>query len=251
MITPLYRKLFSLLLKKQLAKNFAAYCTGEGFTPEQVTKLISQNSVFYTAKLMGELERATAYLKNKIPWLDLVTWSFLVAMMTCAVAVSLRSYSAYALPIALACAMVAFGILAFLLAISTKMFDATLDEGGVRSPAASISVQVPLFLIQVLLGISLFMVGVLTLSASSLISGFAILAMSTITQYTAMSNFIFLFESRVLPHEEVREFLKATPGLYTRESKAWLLEEAMEGGSLRIGALQKLQSFEVEDSNLE
>lgn len=251
MITPLYRTVFSLLLKKQLAKNFAAYCVGEGFTPEQVAKLISQNSVFYTAKLMGELGRATAHLKNRLPWLDLASWSFLVALMACAAAVSLRSYSTYALPIALACATVAFGILAFLLVISTKMFDTTLDEGFVPSPATSISIQVPLCLIQVLLGISLFMVGVLTLSASSLVSGFAILAMSTITQYSAMSNFIFLFESRVLPYEEVREFLKATPGLYTRASKAWLLEEAMEGGSLRIGALQKLQSFEVEDTDLE
>lgn len=244
MITLLYRKIFAFTLQKQLAKNFAYFCAGKSMTAEQQAMLTEQNTSFYSSKMKAEFDQATAELKNRQPWLDLVSWAYLIAAFVCSGAVIVGSYSNLALPIALVAGMIGFGIITFLLVTSTKLFNVPLDESRIRSPASSIAVQIPLCLIQILLGIGLLMIGALTHNVSSIISAIAILGMSGVMQYTAMSNFLVLFESRPLAYEETKEFLKATPGLYTRTAKAWLLDESMEGATLNIGSLQRLQGFD-------
>lgn len=243
MITPLYRKVFELILKKQLRRNFACFCAGQAMTDAQASKLISQNEAFYTAKMKEELASGMALIKRRLPWLDLASWSFVLSLVVCASCMLLMTYSELAMPFMLASAALCFGVVTTLLLFGIKIHEVTIDEGTIRRPASAISVQMPLFLIQAMLGASLCVVGALTHSFSSVISGSAVLTMSAVTQYAAMSNFLMLFESRDLTYEETREFLQATPGLYSRDSKAWLLEESMEGASLKIGTLQRLQSF--------
>lgn len=244
MITLLYRKIFAFTLKKQLARNFAYFCAGKSMTAEQRSLLIEQNTSFYTSKMMGELDKATADLKKRLPWLDLAAWGFLLAGLVCIGAVTARSLTDLSLPIALGSGTIGFAIITLLLVKSTNLFNTTLDENRIRSPASSIEVQIPLCLIQILLGVALLMVGALTHNVSSIISSIAILSMSIVTQYTGMSNFLIMFESRPLSYEETREFLSATPGLYTRAAKAWLLDESMEGATLNVGSLQRLQDFD-------
>lgn len=244
MITFLYRKVFAFTLKKQLAKSFLYFCAGKSLTPDQKALVIDQNTAFYTSKMHSELENALAALKGRMPWLDLASWAYLIAAMVCVSAVITKPHTDLTLTIALAAGATGFAILMLLLVASTKLFNVTIDERQIRSPSSSIAIQIPLCLIQILLGVSLLMVGSLTHNVSSVISSMAILGMSIVTQYASMSNFLMMFESRPLAYEETREFLKATPGLYTRTAKAWLLDESMEGVTLNIGSLQRLQDFD-------
>lgn len=245
MITLLYRKIFAITLKKQLARNFAYFCAGRSMTPEQRAMVINKNTSFYTSKMMDELSLAFNDLKRRIPWLDLASWTYLVSALACIGALAVTTQSNLTIIIALVSGTIGFGIVMLLLLRSTGMFNETLDEDAIRTLASSISIQIPLCLIQILLGVSLAIVGSLTHNISTIISGMAIMAMIAVTQYTTMSNFLRMFETRTLNYDETKEFLKATLGLYNRDAKAWLPEESMEGGKINIDCLQRLQGFEA------
>ncbi|MBI6882427.1 hypothetical protein [Pseudomonas putida] len=242
MITKLYRKLFTHLLTKQLRKKFLCYSAGRSMNLEQHNQVIGLNQRFYETKLMAELETALSEVKHETPWLEVCAWVYAVCAVLCCVCLMVPTDSIIPRLGALTLGGISFGIVIWLLLRATSLFQPErVERLELSSPAACISIQIPLALIQILLAIGLIIVGGFTHSASSLISGTTLIIMSYVTQYTAMSNYIRRFEVVPLDPAGVREFVKATQELYSRASKTWLLNESMEGASLNIGAIQGLQ----------
>lgn len=245
MITRLYRRIFELTMKKRLSKNFEMFCAGRGFSSDQEAQINELNTRFYSSKMQVELDLALAEIKSQMPWIDKLSWSYAACVCLCILTILCFELTGLARVFVLACGGVGFCIVIFLLCKTMGVLNGTIDAGRAQSPAASIAFQIPLTLLQILLSLSLLIVGAFTHNISMLISGISIIMVGALTQYTSMGHFLTAFESRLVSYKETNEFLKATPGLYTYAAKAWLLSESMDGSILNIGTLQHLQDFEV------
>jgi hypothetical protein len=245
MINVLYRNLFPLLLKKHLTRNFGYFAEGQVMTVEQKSRLIDLNSRFYTEKMMGELDRGFLELKQTQPFINTLSWLFLTCALFCVGAIVILPHNNGSLMVAMGSGGLAFGILIYVLARGFRILNSRIHDPDM-TPASSIATQIPLYLIQCFIGISLVLVGALTHNVSSIISAVAILTMGVVTQYTAVSNFLMMFQGQRLSYEGIREFMNATKGLYPSRAKAWLMEESMDGRHFTIRSLQMMQGFDAE-----
>lgn len=241
MITPLYRLAFKPLLKRGLKQKFRYFNAGKSLSTEEAQEVISLNQPYYEQKLEQELDLAFEVLKVKTPWLNALSWAFLISVLVCVGSLMLSSLGDWLMAVSLAAGAMSFGIVIWLLLKYTNLLNSTLSDSLGNTPAASMAIQIPICLIQVQLAFGLLVVGSFTHNISSFISGTSLLAIAVITQYTAMINFITRLEMRSLDSAGVREFMQKTAPLYSRASKAWLLSESMEGANISVGILQAMQ----------
>jgi hypothetical protein len=241
MITPLYRLSFKPLLKHGLKQKFKYVNKGKSLSSDEAQEVLSLNLPYYEEKLQQELDLAFDLLKKKAPWLNTLSWLFVLALFICAGSLLLWPLSDSFMALTLAAGIMAFGIVIGLLIKGTRLFSSKLVDDAENTPARLIAIQIPLCLTQVQLALGVFASGVITLSILSIITAISIFVIAVSTQLSAMTNFILRLDLRVLDQDEVREYIKNTAPLYSCASKAWLLSESMEGMNLSVGIIQSMQ----------
>jgi hypothetical protein len=240
MITPLYRFAFKPILRLGLKQKFKYFSLAKSLSSEEAKEVLSLNLPYYEQKLQHELDLAFDLLKIKAPWLNPVSWLFVLALLVCAGSAQLRPLSDGFMALSLVAGLTAVGIVIWLLFKCSRLIKSKLVKGE-NTPASLIASQIPMCLIHVQLAIGVFTSGLLTLSILSIITSLSIFVIAVSTQLTAMSNVILQLDMKVLDQNEVREFIKNTAPLYSQTSKAWLLSEAMEGMRLSLSAIQFMQ----------
>jgi hypothetical protein len=243
MFTQLYAAVFNKIVQRNLGMWLTRSVGMHYADAAQREDVLKLNRSVYEEKLPEELAMAIQRLGKKMPWLNVAFLVYLIAAITCMATLNKAPESTEFLMTTMISGGVAVVILFAMLANFSGVFNSAIEESIRHSPASFMVIQIPMFVLQMMLAFAMLLSGILTLKFMPCFSGIVLLIVALFTQYRAVHMFVERFESQELDKALFRHFMMATSSLYSRNVKGKILDEAMEGQIFTIKSLQALQGI--------
>lgn len=241
MFTQLYAAVFNKIVQRNLGMWLTCSVGMHYSDAAQREEVIRLNRSVYEEKLPEALAMALQRLKKKMPWLNAACLVYFVAAITCMATLNKAPESTMFLLTTMISGGVAVVILFAMLTTFSGVFRSVIEESIRQNPSSYMVIQLPLFVLQMMLALAMLMSGILTLKFMPCFSGIVLLIMALFIQYRAVHMFVERFESQDLDNALFRQFMMATSPLYSQSAKGKILDNAMEGQIYTIKSLQALQ----------